>query len=427
MLEVGTASQDAALAMMSTLPQELLASGVLKYTFACGDERDLRRIQESQSSRYGSKVSYQVLDLSTTQAAQDFQDRTFDVVILSGPPSGKLARAAVPVLRKLLSPTGKLCSLGALDTSSHGAVDLRGALESQDMVVDFTERDHGDSPRGYELVVASHKPVQPDGDQAARDQDILVLEGDHPYAAALSDALMSLEPERGSYVPMPMRFLRSSLQDMDGKVCIATLEMGRSFLARASPGDFALFKEIVRRCSGVVWISSADDPAGSVVTGLARTMRNENAALAFCSLQVPSGDMRDSPDLLADVVSRLAASPSRADDELRLDGGVLKASRIVRDPEMDDEVASRAAWAAGGAARIRPSTLGRAGRALKLALPRQGVLDDIYFEADEGADQPLLDDEVEIEVKASGIKYVDTHTPPPPSPSPPFPAFQSCV
>jgi hypothetical protein len=35
------------------------------------------------------------------------------------------------------------------------------------------------------------------------------------------------------------------------------------------------------------------------------------------------------------------------------------------------------------------------------------MLDDIYFEADEVADGPLLDDEVEIEIKASGIKHVD--------------------
>jgi hypothetical protein len=38
-------------------------SGVLKYTFTCSDEHDLRSVRESQLSRHGNKVAYQVLDL----------------------------------------------------------------------------------------------------------------------------------------------------------------------------------------------------------------------------------------------------------------------------------------------------------------------------------------------------------------------------
>jgi len=397
-LELGTASQNAVLTMMSSLPQELLVSGVLKYTFTCSDEHDLRSVRESQLSRHGNKVAYQVLDLKKSHESQGFQDRTFDVVILSDPSSEMLISLVVPALWKLLSPTGKLCLLGALDTAN-GRVDLGSTLESQNLVIDFAERDFGNSYQGYELVVASRKP---DENQGARDQDILVLEGDHPCAASLSDALLSLDPAKGSYIPIPRRLLRSSFQDMEGKICIATLEMGQSFLAHATPEDFTSFKEIIRRCSSVVWVSSSDDPIGSIVTGLARTMRNENAALVFRSLQVPSKDMH-SPDYLAEIVSRLATS-SCTDNEFKLDGGILKVSRILRDPEMDGMVAS---MAIKGGAQIRTSTLNRVGRAQKLALPRQGILDDIYFEADEVADGPLLNDEVEIEIKASGIKYVD--------------------
>lgn len=383
---------------MSFLPQELLVSGVLEYTFTCSDEHDLRSVRESQLSRHGNKVAYQVLDLKKSHESEGFQDKTFDVVILSDPSSAMVTRPAVAALRKFLNPTGKLCLLGALDTVS-GRVDLRSTLESQNLVLDFTERDFGDSCQGYELVVASRKL---DGNQGARDQDILVLEGDHPCAAALSDSLLSLDPAKGSYIPIPRSLLRSSFQDMEGKICIATLEMGQSFLAHASAEDFTSFKEIIRRCSSVVWVSSSDDPIGSIVTGLARTLRNENAALVFRSLQVPSKDMH-SPDYLAEIVSRLAIS-SCTDNEFKLDGGILKVSRILRDPEMDSMVAS---MAIEGGAQIRTSTLNRVGRAQKLALPRQGMLDDIYFEADEVANTPLLDDEVEIEIKASGIKYVD--------------------
>jgi acyl transferase domain-containing protein len=232
-----------------------------------------------------------------------------------------------------------------------------------------------------------------------QDQDILVLEGDHAYATALSDALMSLDPAQYSYIPIPKSFLRASLQDLEGKTCIATLDMGTSFLANATTGEFDTFKEIIRRCSRIVWISSSNQPIGSVITGLARTMRNENAGLVFRTLQVPSQDMYDS-DNLAEVVSQLAASSTK-DSEFWLDHGVLKVSRILRDTKTDNMVAS---MVRNGGPEVRPSTLNRVGTAQKLALPRLGMLDDIQFEADEVANELLGDDEVEIDVKASGIK-----------------------
>jgi hypothetical protein len=210
---------------------------------------------------------------------------------------------------------------------------------------------------------------------------------------------MSLDPAQYSYIPIPKSFLRASLQDLEGKTCIATLDMGTSFLANATTGEFDTFKEIIRRCSRIVWISSSNQPIGSVITGLARTMRNENAGLVFRTLQVPSQDMYDS-DNLAEVVSQLAASSTK-DSEFWLDHGVLKVSRILRDTKTDNMVAS---MVRNGGPEVRPSTLNRVGTAQKLALPRLGMLDDIQFEADEVANELLGDDEVEIDVKASGIK-----------------------
>ena len=395
MLELGTASQEAVSIMLSSLPPELMVSEVLKYTFTCSDERDLQNVKKSQLSRHGEKLAYEVLNLQESLESQGFKDRTFDIIILSDLSSAISSLSTGQTFRKLLSPTGKLCLLGALDTvdSREG---LSSMLEAQDLVVDFVERDLGDSRQGYELVVMSGKPDERSG---AHDQDIMVLEGDLPCAAALSDALMSLDPAEVSYIPIPRTLLRSSLQDLEGKICIATLEMGKSFLANATSEDFATFKEIVRRCSSVVWVSSSDEPTGSIVTGLARTMRNENAALTFRSLQVPSKDLYNSDDL-AEIVSRLALS-SCTDNEFKLDGGILKVSRIMRDPQMDDMVSS---MVVEGDAKIKYSTLNRVRWPQKLALPRQGMLDDIYFEADEVADGPLSDEEVEIEVKASGIK-----------------------
>jgi hypothetical protein len=381
--------------MLSSLPQELMVAEVLKYTFTCSDECDLQNVKKSQLSRHGETLAYKVLNLQGNLESQGFKDRTFDVIILSDPSSAISSLSAGQTCRKLLSPAGKLCLLRALDTVD-GREGLSGILDAQDLVVDFVERDPGDLHQGYELVVMSGKPDQSSG---AYNQDVMILQGDLPCAAALSGALVSLDPAEVSYIPLPRTLLRSSLQDLDGKICIATLEMGKSFLANANSEDFSTFKEIVHRCSSVVWVSTSDEPTGSIVTGLARTMRNENAALTFRSLQVPLKDLYNSDDL-AEIVSRLALS-SCTDNEFKLDGGILKVSRIMPDPQMDDMVS---AMVVEGDAKIKYSTLNRVRRPLKLALPHEGMLDDIYFEADEVADGPLSDEEVEIEVKASGIK-----------------------
>lgn len=377
-LELGTANRNAISSILPSLPPELISSKVLDYTFSASDEEDLQKAKEI----HGESSAYKVLDPKKRLESKDFDCQTFDIVILTGAP----ATTASQVARQLLNPTGKLCLL------VEEGEDLETILESQDLALDFIEQDLGDMP-GFELVVASIRPTE------SSDQDIFILEGDSPSAAALSDALESLHTVRGFYIPVPRRLLKSALEDLEGKSCIVTLEMGKTFLANASPEDWSIFKEIVRRCSSVVWISSLDDPTGSVVTGLARTMRNENSALIFRSLQVSSQDMVDS-DRLAGIVSRLANSLC-ADGEFRLDGGGLKVSRIMQDPDMDGMVAS---MVVKDEVQIKPSTLNRTGRPLKLALPRQGLLDDIHFEIDKTADEPLGDDEVEIEVKASGIK-----------------------
>ena len=207
-----------------------MASEILKYTFTCSDERDLQNVKESQLSRHGEKVAYEVLNLQETFESQGFRDRTFDIIILSDSSSAISSLSTGPTLRKLLCPTGKLCVLEALDT-----VDGRKGLSSMLEAQDFIKQDLGDLRQAYELVIASGNPDEISG---AQDKDIMVLEGDAPCAAVLSDALMSLDRAEVSYIPIPKTFLRSSLQDLEGKICIATLEMGKSFLADATSEDF---------------------------------------------------------------------------------------------------------------------------------------------------------------------------------------------
>lgn len=377
-LELGTTARSALSIVLPSLPQELLASGALEYTFTTANEQPF----ETLKGTHGERVTFRVLNPTEALELQGFGDKSFDIVIDSSQSNAGTQKA----LRKLLGPTGKLCLL--LDDDE----DLESILESHDLAIDFVEQGVGDS-QDLQFVFASSAPDIPSH------EDIIILEGDHPCAAALTDALESLDPSKGLYIPVPRRLLRSSLQDIDGKTCIVTLEMGRSFLANVSQEDFAAFKEITRRSSNVVWISSSDDPVGSIVTGLARTMRNENSSLIFRSLQVSSKDMHDS-GRLADIVSRLALS-SCADSEFRLEDGVLKVSRIMQDPEMNKLVSSMVGQKE---THVRSSTLNQVKEAQKLALPQQGLLEDIHFETDESADKPLLEDEVEIEIIASGIK-----------------------
>ncbi|PBP26113.1 polyketide synthase [Diplocarpon rosae] len=135
-----------------------------------------------------------------------------------------------------------------------------------------------------------------------------------------------------------------------------------------------------------------------LVTGLARTLKNEVAGIDFRVLHLSTV----SEDVAApSVIAKLAAA-GPGEDEYLLRRGVLHTNRILEDQRLDKHVSEMLHHQSSD-----EIVLSDARGPLRLAIGQPGLLDSLCFHEDPTAGLPLLPDEVEIEVKATGLNFRD--------------------
>ena len=162
---------------------------------------------------------------------------------------------------------------------------------------------------------------------------------------------------------------------------------------------------------GILWVvrgASSQNPLANMITGLARTLRTENAGLLFPTLDLdPNGS--SSPTKTAEIIARVVdlvfgAEQQRVstDMEFREINGILHIPRIVEDKEKDKLIAL-----VTNSSVPEPQQFMQPDRPLKMKLPQVGLLDSIYFEADHGLEGVLDEEIVELSVKATGMNFKD--------------------
>jgi zearalenone synthase (highly reducing iterative type I polyketide synthase) len=183
-----------------------------------------------------------------------------------------------------------------------------------------------------------------------------------------------------------------------GKKYVALLELDNSFLEVLGEQDFVSLKELILQASSLLWVTSLDGPATALAAGLARTVRNENAESQFRTLQATSTSPNLRPKLAA--LDTKVATASTEDAEFLEVDGILNTSRVIEDLSLSQAVSGLLSE------EVFPMPLSEASKPQKLSIQNPGMLDTLYFETDVRAMQEIGDDEVEIEVKATGLKYV---------------------
>ena len=188
----------------------------------------------------------------------------------------------------------------------------------------------------------------------------------------------------------------SNLKDIH---CICLMELENAFLAGMAAGDFATLKQCILRSASLLWVTAGDDPKSDLVLGLARTIRNEIPGKAFRTLRLQSLSL-SSISRLSEIVGKIATT-STFDNEIDEENGALKVSRLVEDTTMIKDMSD---WmtVAEDCEGIRSTQ--QVCRSLKLTVPTPGALDALCLEKDDIYQNDLGPDEVEIEVKATGLK-----------------------
>ncbi|KAK7994631.1 polyketide synthase [Apiospora marii] len=205
----------------------------------------------------------------------------------------------------------------------------------------------------------------------------------------------------------------SSLNDLTDYTgfFVVLSELDEHLLASVSKAQFEKVQQLVVQSGGLLWVTRGasrvpTNPNANMALGLLRTARSELGKIAVTLDLEPNSclDADGQAELIEDAFRRtvLADDPD-AEVEFAEQDGVLVVPRIVPDVDMDLRVHREC-----GPSVPYLQTFAQAGRQVQLATEVDGSLDALFFEdsstaAGSSSRQPLNDDEIEIEVKASSL------------------------
>lgn len=241
--------------------------------------------------------------------------------------------------------------------------------------------------------------------EAIRDhnnQEVIILQSPNPSTGA-TEAAVQLEKSLSSVgYRTSIIAWGSGMMTFQSKTVISLLEIdnSRPFLQDISEDNFAELKLLILESTSLLWVSSLHNPGHSIVTGLARAIRNEEPGLSFRTLLV---DISESSltESFTDNILRIMSTDSE-DNEFMVKDGIVHISRVVEDDALNQKLDM---LDPRKRKTVVKKTLENAGP-LRLCIQNPGLLDSLCFELDSLPATGLKDDEVEITVMATSLKYV---------------------
>lgn len=204
-----------------------------------------------------------------------------------------------------------------------------------------------------------------------------------------------------------VEFARLADIDLEGRYCVVVDNPHEHYLTRLTTGSFEGMKRLTQ-AAGVLWITGGLlSPNAGLVRGLARTLRAEFQMDKFVTLAIEDWSMP--VDELVEVIGKVIeqsffkeCTAAEYDRELAVKDCILQIPRLVHDNVMNQNL-SRETHAESK--YLQPFK--QEGRPLRLTITSPGFLDTLSFVNDERPASPLPEDEIEIEVKASGLNLKD--------------------
>lgn len=420
------------------------------------------KAQEKFSS-YADRMRFKILDIETDPVEQGFTAASYDVVMAANVVHAtKNIERSLKNARRLLKPGGKLVLLECTAPTNLGGPFVFGTLpgwwlseephrqkqhapllddegwtqalaKSGFGKLDAVLKDHpGSSPEHQATSVLIATATEEEDDAAAAPTATQDQASDDKAAgppAALT-VLYNASSKMQTEVVEAIR-QQAQAQGTDATViefndfgrlvedagngekpCVSLLDLDRprgEFTV--TPRDFDVLKRACR-LPALLWLNEGggdapQNPFADVMVGLARAARWEYLDTKFSVLSFADG-----PHEAADTVARTALqvlsmvlASDHPEGQYALEDNVLCLPRMLVHSGMNDAFTSRNPLR--GQTEVRPFKDASNERALKLVVGSPGLLDSLHFVDDEAFDTPLGPNELEIEVKTTGLSFHD--------------------
>ncbi|KGO77525.1 Acyl transferase/acyl hydrolase/lysophospholipase [Penicillium italicum] len=183
---------------------------------------------------------------------------------------------------------------------------------------------------------------------------------------------------------------------------LVLLQTGASSLRCLTEDVFEKLKNALLKAQTVLWVYRADSPDAQMTVGLTRTLRSETSA-RIATLGLAPGDIEYPEMSIKIAISALwpidGTQPSK-DLEFKAEGSELFVQRIVEDDAANSFVHNET-----HDMTISTQPFRQPERRFKIQVGNPGALDSLYFLDDNPP--PLGEDQIELQVKASGLNFKD--------------------
>lgn len=408
------------------------AHGTTEYVVGASSDFE---VPMKRLAAWGKYVKYQDLDLTINPIQQGFEPESFDLIISDDYIQGMLDERALSRLHSLTTPGGRILlleqaqpqslhtnvSFGPLSTSESKLRILGTEPSSLHNELQSSLREAGFSGIDFEalsseyselagmsLIVSTASKMSQDLPPSSL-QAVVVINSH----SELSHLVTSKLAEAG--IDYSICLLHElSAEALTGKVCISLLEAEEPILHNINGCTYQKLRELITACNLLLWVTGdpLEQPKFQMSTGLLRTIRWERDSneLNLTTLSL-DGSSPAKKDLNANAVLRVLqrqflsqglAGPSTANAEYRVRNQVIESNRIVK-----DTIASAAIESQFSGQQVNSSRWDEIEHPVRLVTLSPG-LDSLTWVTDkEHVDNPLKDNEVEVEVNAVGLNFKD--------------------
>ncbi|RJE26768.1 polyketide synthase [Aspergillus sclerotialis] len=198
------------------------------------------------------------------------------------------------------------------------------------------------------------------------------------------------------------------------QICICVAGLSPSYLSNIGTGAFDRLKDSIRMVKKFIWVTSGAtfecaNPQSALIYGLTRAMRREQWNAEIITVDLDPDQSRTKMDLAKTLVHFLGCQSLinvGKDTEWTERGGKWFVPRLVPDDISTQFVSLMTNRSSQPPAQAQQIV--EAGHPLRLTVGQSATLQNLEFARDTTWELPLADDEVEIEVRNTGINFRDT-------------------
>lgn len=436
-LEIGAGTGGTTYHVLERLRNDDGTSKAKRYFFTDISPGFLAKAQERFSTDERI-MEFSTLNIENDPLGQGFQPESFDLIVCANVlHATKSIQETLEHCRMLLKPGGRLVLsevtikrifsgfimgplpgwwLGEDDGRKGGPLldveEWNTALKQADFSgVDMDVRGDRETSNEPVSLIVSTKPASARPQPATK---YAVIQTGTEKSKIFASALQSTFEKAGLDI-CSAEWASFTEADVADRYTLCLAEWEHPILANLTDENWDTLRKVIHASSGTLWITGGaamecTHPMQSLMVGLSRAIRNEDAGIILATLDVaPPKSLVDDESLskAAGSVLRVAmdhsrVEPSRQDHEFAARGDTIYVPRVERVQAIDSSLRT---YEAKG--EPEPVSFTGCGRPLKLTIQTPGLLDTFRWVEDELYYEDLQDDWIEIDVKAVGLNFKD--------------------